>query len=77
MEKILLPELGEGIEEAQICHWYYNEGERVKKSADLVEVSTDKATFNIPAPLNGTLKSIKVPVGENVKVGNILAEIEE
>ena len=77
MTKITLPELGEGIEEATICHWYASTGHRIERDEDLVEISTDKATFNVPSPERGTVKKILFKEGDTVKVGSIIAEISE
>jgi len=72
-----LPELGEGIEGANVTYWYFKEGAGVKEGEDLVELATDKATFNLPSPCSGTLKQILLNEGEAVKVGEVLAIIEE
>jgi len=77
MKQVILPELGEGIEGANITFWYFKEGDSVKEGEDLVEVATDKATFNLPSPCSGTLKQILLNEGEAVKVGEVLAIIEE
>ncbi len=76
MEKIILPELGEGVEEAVITTWHVTEGKTVQKGSDLVELATDKATFNVPSPVSGVIKKIMRQEGETVKVGDALAEIE-
>jgi len=76
MTKVNLPELGEGIEKATVSYWYFKEGDQVKEKEDLVELTTDKATFNMPSPCSGTLKRIIVKEGDSVGVGQALAEIE-
>ncbi len=76
MKKVILPELGEGITKATITYWHFKEGDQVQEGADLVEMATDKATFNMPSPATGTLTKIIVPEGENVPVGTELATIE-
>lgn len=77
MTKVVLPELGEGIEKATVSYWYFQEGERVAKKDDLVEFATDKATFNLPSPCSGTLTQILFHEGSDVNVGEVLAIIEE
>ncbi len=77
MIKVILPELGEGIEKATVSYWYFREGQSVKEKEDLVELSTDKAVFNLPSPAAGILSEIFFPEGETVKVGEALALIEE
>ena len=77
MKQVILPELGEGIEGASVTYWYFKEGDTVKEKDDLVELATDKATFNLPSPCSGALKQILRKEGDKVKVGEALATIEE
>jgi pyruvate dehydrogenase E2 component (dihydrolipoamide acetyltransferase) len=77
MTKVVLPELGEGIEKATITYWFFQEGQSVKDKDDLVELSTDKSAFNLPSPASGTLKEILFREGDTVNVGEVLALIEE
>ena len=76
MTKVILPELGEGIRSATICCWHLRVGDAVKEGDDVVELVTDKATFNVPAPQAGTLKQILVDEGKEAPVGSTLAIIE-
>jgi len=77
MTDVFLPELGEGIDKATVSYWYFREGQVVKEGEDLVEVSTDKATFNIPAPAGGLLAEILIQEGDTVNSGEPLAIIDE
>ncbi|MDD5019516.1 MAG: lipoyl domain-containing protein [Candidatus Omnitrophica bacterium] len=77
MVKVFLPNLGEGITKATVSYWYAEEGAAVVEGAELVEVSTDKATFNVPAPCSGTLMGIAAHEGDMIEVGAVLATIEE
>ena len=77
MKEVVLPELAEGVNEATISYWHFEEGEKVEEGADLVEMMTDKATFNVPVPSTGTLTKRMFEEGEVVKVGAVLATIEE
>ncbi len=77
MIKVILPELGENIEKATVSYWYFQEGAKVKEKDELVEVTTDKATYNVPAPRAGVLAQILVKEGDSVNVGEPLAVIEE
>ena len=77
MTKVILPELGSGIEKATVSYWYFQKGANVKEKADLVELCTDKATFNLPSPCAGTLTEVLINEGDVVKVGEVLAIIEE
>ena len=77
MTKVHLPELGEGIQKATVSYWYFKEGEKVNEKDDLVELTTDKATFNLPSPCTGTLTEILFHEGDTVNVREVLAIIEE
>lgn len=77
MAKLVLPELGEGIEQAIVSYWHFKEGDKVESGEDIVEMATDKATFNLPAPASGILTKIYFEEGENVGIGNAIAEINE
>ncbi len=77
MYKVILPELGQGIEKASVSFWFFNEGEQVKEKDDLVELTTDKAAFNLPSPCSGKLFQIIFHEGDSVRVGEVLALIEE
>jgi pyruvate/2-oxoglutarate dehydrogenase complex dihydrolipoamide acyltransferase (E2) component len=77
MTKVVLPELGEGITKATVSYWYFKEGEKVNEKDDLVELTTDKATFNLPSPCTGMLSQILVREGEVIAVGEALGVIEE
>jgi len=76
MTKVILPELGEGISKATVSHWYYKAGERVSEKDDLVELTTDKSTFNLPSPCSGTLSEIIFSEGDTVSVGETLGVID-
>jgi pyruvate/2-oxoglutarate dehydrogenase complex dihydrolipoamide acyltransferase (E2) component len=77
MMKAYLPELGENITKATISYWHIEEGAVITEGDDLVEVSTDKATFNVPAPCSGTLIEIIAHEGDEVHPGDVLAMMEE
>ncbi|MCX5710557.1 MAG: hypothetical protein NT060_01090 [Candidatus Omnitrophica bacterium] len=77
MAKVVLPELGENVTKATVSYWYFQPGEKVEEKADLVELSTDKATFNLPSPCNGTLSEVFFQEGDSVNIGEVLAVIEE
>lgn len=76
MTKIILPELGEGITKATVSYWYFKEGDTVKEGDDLAEMTTDKATFNVPSSAAGVLSEILFHEGDEVQVGQTLAIIE-
>jgi pyruvate/2-oxoglutarate dehydrogenase complex dihydrolipoamide acyltransferase (E2) component len=71
-----LPDLGEGLEEAEIVAWHVGPGDRVVADQPLVSVETDKAVVEIPAPWAGTLVEILAEPGATVRVGAPLATFE-
>lgn len=77
MVEIKLPELGEGIETATVAELHCASGDAVTKEDDLLEVVTDKATFNIPCDYKGTVEKICVQVGDQPKVGDCLVILKE
>ncbi|OGX44261.1 MAG: hypothetical protein A3G38_00935 [Omnitrophica WOR_2 bacterium RIFCSPLOWO2_12_FULL_51_8] len=77
MTKVILPELSENAEKATVSYWYFKEGEKVGEKDDLVELATDKATFNLPSPCSGTLAEIFFREGDTVRPGETMAVIDE
>ncbi|MEI6863610.1 MAG: lipoyl domain-containing protein [Candidatus Omnitrophota bacterium] len=75
MTEAKLPPLGEGIEKANVSYWHKAIGDSVKEGEDLVELVTEKATFNMPSPASGILREILAQEGDEVIVGQILAKI--
>jgi pyruvate/2-oxoglutarate dehydrogenase complex dihydrolipoamide acyltransferase (E2) component len=76
MTNIVLPELGEGITKATVACWHAKPGDVVQAGDDLLEVVTDKATFNIEAPSAGRLSAIVISEGKEGLVGQVLGTIE-
>lgn len=77
MVKVVLPELGEGITKATVAYWFFKDGQKVNQNDDLVELTTDKSTFNLPSPCSGVISEIMYSEGDSVEVGQILAVINE
>jgi len=71
-----LPDLGEGLTEAEIVKVLVNEGDVLVEDAPLLEVETDKATVEIPSPFAGRVARIHVQPGQSVKVGDVLVTFE-
>ncbi len=71
-----LPDIGEGVAEGEIVKWLVAEGDTVDEHQAVVEVMTDKATVEIPAPAAGRVKSLKAKPGDVVPVGTVLFELE-
>jgi 2-oxoisovalerate dehydrogenase E2 component (dihydrolipoyl transacylase) len=72
-----LPDLGEGLEEAEIVGWLVNEGDHVVANQPLVSVETDKAVVEIPSPWSGTIARRFGAKGDVIKVGAALVEFSE
>lgn len=71
------PDVGEGIAQGEIVRWLVAQGDEVRADQPLVEVETDKAVVEIPAPRAGTILRLPVAAGETIQVGEILAVIGE
>ncbi|MSR53896.1 MAG: 2-oxo acid dehydrogenase subunit E2 [Gemmataceae bacterium] len=67
-----LPELGEGLYEAELIRWLVQPGDAVKRGQPLLEVMTDKATMEVPAPFSGKLTAIQGEPGTKLKIGKII-----
>jgi pyruvate dehydrogenase E2 component (dihydrolipoamide acetyltransferase) len=72
-----LPDIGEGLTEGEVTKWLVKEGDRVAADQPMVEVLTDKATVEIPAPRAGIIKKIAVPDGTKVPVGTVIVVIDD
>jgi pyruvate dehydrogenase E2 component (dihydrolipoamide acetyltransferase)/2-oxoisovalerate dehydrogenase E2 component (dihydrolipoyl transacylase) len=67
-----LPELGEGVYEAEFISWRVKPGDAVKRGQALMEVMTDKATMEVPSPFVGTVGELRAEAGQQVKVGDVI-----
>jgi 2-oxoglutarate dehydrogenase E2 component (dihydrolipoamide succinyltransferase) len=74
--KVTMPQLGESVVEGTIGKWLVRVGDRVEKDQGLVEVLTDKADTEIPAPVGGVVTSLNAGVDDVLPVGAVLCEIE-
>jgi pyruvate dehydrogenase E2 component (dihydrolipoamide acetyltransferase) len=72
-----LPDLGEGLDEAEIVAWHVGEGDHVTADQPLLSVETDKAVVEIPAPWAGRVAKLHVKAGEVVKIGAPLLDFGE
>ena len=73
--KVVVPRLGEGVEEVTVTKWLKQEGDSVKELEPLLEVNTDKVDTEVPAPASGTVLKIVAQEGVPARVGAILAFI--
>jgi pyruvate dehydrogenase E2 component (dihydrolipoamide acetyltransferase)/2-oxoisovalerate dehydrogenase E2 component (dihydrolipoyl transacylase) len=67
-----LPEIGEGVYEAEVARWLVKPGVAVRPGEGLLEVLTDKATMEVPAPFTGTIESLRAEEGQVIKVGDVV-----
>ena len=75
MAEIQLPQLGESVTEGTITKWFKQIGDTVAEDEVLFEVSTDKVDSEVPSPVSGVLTEIRVPEGDTVDVGTIIAVV--
>jgi pyruvate dehydrogenase E2 component (dihydrolipoamide acetyltransferase) len=75
--KVLMPQLGETVNEGTVSAWHKKAGDMVAKDEILLDVETDKVAVEIPAPISGVITRILVAQGETVDVGTVLAQIGE
>ena len=73
---IVVPQLGNEIEEAEITEWLAKEGETVSEGDPVVVITTTKMSLELEAPASGTLKKIAFEEGDLATVGATLGEIE-
>jgi 2-oxoisovalerate dehydrogenase E2 component (dihydrolipoyl transacylase) len=73
--KVLVPRLGEGVDEVTVTKWLKQEGDSINELEPLLEVNTDKVDTEIPAPATGTVLKIITQEGVAAKVGELLAII--
>ncbi|SMP09943.1 dihydrolipoamide acetyltransferase family protein [Chryseobacterium profundimaris] len=74
--KLLLPSMGEGVMEATIITWLFNEGDHVKEDDSVVEIATDKVDSDVPTPVSGKIVKILKQKDEVAKVGEAIAILE-
>ncbi len=77
MSQFLLPDLGEGLEEAQLVQWLVQAGETVQLNQPICQVETAKALVDIPSPYAGTVRTLHAQPGDTVLVGAPLITIDE
>ena len=75
--EVKVPEVGESITEVFVGEWHKAEGDEVKQDEDLVELESEKATFDAPAPASGVLKQILKKSGQTAAVGEVIAYIDD
>ncbi len=71
-QEFKLEDPGEGIHEAEILNVLVSEGQSISEGDPVLEIETDKASIEVPSPFDGTIESIKVQDGDQVRVGDVL-----
>ena len=71
-----LPDIGEGIAEAEIVAWHIGVGDRIEEDQQLADMMTDKATVEMESPVAGTVRKLAGEVGDQIAIGSVLVEIE-
>lgn len=74
--EFLLPDVGEGLEEAEVVHWKVSAGQRVDVNQPLVEIETAKSLVELPSPHAGTIVELLVAEGESIRVGVAIVRIQ-
>jgi len=74
--KLLLPSMGEGVMEATIISWMFNEGDFIKEDESVVEIATDKVDSDVPTPVSGKIIKILKQKDDVAKIGEAIAILE-
>ena len=77
MTNIVVPELGESVVEARVARWLKKEGDRVEVGEPVVELETEKIDLEVNAERGGVITSIKHKEGDDVKIGELLAVLDD
>jgi len=77
MKTFALPDLGEGLQEAEIVAWHVSEGDHVVADQPLLAVETEKAVVEVPSPHSGKVRRLFGKPGERIGVGAVLVEFDE
>src|SRR3954447_15084344 len=75
--KIKVPQLPESVADATLVAWHKQPGDTVSRDENLADLETDKVVLEVPAPLNGVIKEIRIQSGTTVTSGQVLAVIDE
>jgi len=71
-----LPDVGEGVTEAEIVAWHVKPGDAIREDQNLADVMTDKATVEMTSPVDGTVVAVNGEIGAMIPVGSVLVELE-
>ena len=76
IKDFLLPDLGEGIESAEVSEILVSSGDEVEVNQTLFVLESDKASMEIPAEVSGVVKEVLIKVGDEIKTGQLLLKVE-
>lgn len=77
MIDVLLPQLGDNVDEALVTIWLKQVGDQIDKDEPLLEVTTDKVTIEIPSEYSGVLRQILIPEGSKASMTDVICRIEQ
>src|SRR6202142_2409300 len=69
-----LPDLGEGLSEAEILRWHVKVGDHIEVDAPMLSVETAKAVVEVPSPVSGTITALHAQPGDRIEIGAPLIE---
>src|SRR6478735_6732958 len=75
--EIKVPQLPESVADATLVTWHKQAGQAVSRDENLADLETDKVVLEVPAPVNGVIKELKIVAGTSVTSGQVLAVLEE
>ncbi|MFN8627277.1 MAG: 2-oxo acid dehydrogenase subunit E2 [Candidatus Binatia bacterium] len=76
IKAVTLPELGENVEEGEVLAVLIAVGDHIEPDQTVIEVETNKASIEVPAPIRGVVTAVRVKPGDTVHVGGVIAEVE-
>jgi 2-oxoglutarate dehydrogenase E2 component (dihydrolipoamide succinyltransferase) len=74
--EVKVPQLSESVAEATLLDWHRNEGERVSRDENLIDIETDKVVLELPSPVDGVLVKILKKARDSVGSGDVIAQID-
>src|SRR5262249_44965570 len=75
--EIRVPQLPESVADATLVAWHKQAGDAVSRDENLADLETDKVVLEVPAPMNGVIKEIRIQSGTTVTSGQVLAVLDE
>lgn len=77
MLEVKLPDIGEGVTEGELVQWAVSVGDSVEMDQTIAEIMTDKATVEVPSPVNGVVKGLSFKEGDMIPVGATMVSLEQ